>query len=231
VQVVLYGSRLSPFVQKVIRGVQRKGLRWEVHVPKKRDDMRRWNPQTGKMPAADLDGERLYDSTLILRRLDALVPDPPLLSRDPVTAAQQRQLEDWADESLFYAIMAFRWSPKNGPATAALVMDEIGIHGLLRRFVGRAMCKATRSLVVAQGMGRLPEPLLAQELGKRLDDLVTLLDGRPFFHGDEPSVADLAVFAQLGYADIDCSPETHQAVRERPALVAYMDRVDQATRA
>ena len=230
-QVVLYGSRLSPFVQKVIRGVQRKGLRFELHVPKKRDDMRRWNPQTGKMPAADLDGERLYDSTLIQRRLDALVPDPPLVSSDALAAAQQRQLEDWADESLFYVIMAFRWSPKNGPATAALILDEIEAPVLMRRFIARAMCKATRALVVAQGMGRLPEPLLAQELGKRLDDLVTLLDGRPFFHGDEPSVADLAVFAQLGYADLACSPETHGAVHERPALVEYMARVDQATRA
>ena len=62
-RVTLYGSRLSPFVEKTIRGVQRKGVSWELVVPKRRDDMRKWNPQTGKMPAADVAGAA-YDEAL-----------------------------------------------------------------------------------------------------------------------------------------------------------------------
>ena len=86
-KVTIYGSRLSPFVEKVIRGVQRKGRTWELIEPKSPSDLKKWNPQTGKMPVLDFNGERLFDSTFILRRLDELVPEPPLVSDDAVTAA------------------------------------------------------------------------------------------------------------------------------------------------
>ena len=78
-RVTIYGSRLSPFVEKVIRGVQRKALAWELIEPKSPADLGKWNPQTGKMPVVDFAGERLFDSTFILRRLDELVPNPPLV--------------------------------------------------------------------------------------------------------------------------------------------------------
>ena len=45
-QVTIYGSRLSPFVEKVIRGVQRKGLTWQLIEPKSPTDLEKWNPQT-----------------------------------------------------------------------------------------------------------------------------------------------------------------------------------------
>jgi hypothetical protein len=35
-----------------------------------------------------------------VRRLDEIEPNPPLLSSEPVVAAQQRLLEDWSDEAL-----------------------------------------------------------------------------------------------------------------------------------
>jgi glutathione S-transferase len=229
--VTLYGFRISPFVEKVIRGVQYKGLTWELKVPKSPGDMKKWNPQTGKMPAADFAGERLFDSTLILRRLDELTPNPPLISQDPVTAAQQRQLEDWADEALYWYIMAFRWSRSNGRASAARVLDAISAPAPLRPLISRVMCRTVSRQVAAQGAGRLPEALLAREFGERLDDLVRILSDRAFFFSDKPSVADLGVFGQLTFADVDVSPETRAAVRSRPKLVEYMKRVEQATSA
>ena len=47
------------------------------------------------MPVIEIDGERVYDSTFIVRRLDEIEPKPALLSPDPFVAAQQRLLEDW----------------------------------------------------------------------------------------------------------------------------------------
>src|SRR5580698_645802 len=79
-KITLYGFRISPFVEKVIRGVQYKGLAWEIQAPSGLTGMRKWSPRTGKMPVADIAGERLYDSTFILRRLDELTPNPPLVS-------------------------------------------------------------------------------------------------------------------------------------------------------
>jgi glutathione S-transferase len=73
VQVQIFGSRLSPFVEKVVRAVTLKRLPYTLVDVKSPLDFKRWNPQTGKMPVLDVDGERTYDSTLILRALDGRV--------------------------------------------------------------------------------------------------------------------------------------------------------------
>jgi glutathione S-transferase len=228
-QVTIYGSRLSPFVEKVIRGVQRKGLAWELVEPKGPADMRKWNPQTGKMPAADAFGERLYDSTFILRRLDELAPQPPLVSDDPVTAAHQRQVEDWADEALYWYVMAFRWAPQNSLASADAILRGLRLPKLLHPLLARVIRATARKQVHAQGTGRLAEPVLAREFGEKLDDLVRMLGDREFLFADAPSVADLAVFGQLTFASADVSPLTRAAIERRPKLVDYMKRVAQAT--
>ena len=64
----LFGSRVSPFVEKVVRALQLKGIRYGLVAPKSPADFGRWNPQTRKMPVLEIDGERTYDSTFILRR-------------------------------------------------------------------------------------------------------------------------------------------------------------------
>lgn len=228
-QVKIYGSRLSPFVEKVIRGAQRKGLAWELVEPKSPADMKKWNPQTGKMPAADLNGERLYDSTFILRKLDEIAPAPALVSSDPVVAAHQRQLEDWADEALYWYVMAFRWAPSAGLSSAGAILRGLSIPKLLHPLIARLIRSNVRKQVHAQGTGRLAEPVLAREFGEKLDDLVRMLGERDFLFADEPSVADLAVFSQLTFANADESPATRAAIQRRPKLVEYMKRVAQAT--
>lgn len=228
-QVTIYGSRLSPFVEKVIRGVQRKGLAWELIEPTSPSDLRKWNPQTRKMPVADFDGERLFDSTFILRRLDEKVPKPPLVSDDPVVAAHQRQIEDWADEALYWYVMAFQWTPKNAPANAGRMLGTMRLPRFLRPLVAPLVRRNIGGQLKAQGLGRLPESTLAREFGEKLDDLLRMLGSSAFLHATEPSVADLAVYAQLKRADDDLSPETQAAIRRRPRLVEYLKRVEQGT--
>ena len=223
----LFGSRLSPFVEKVLRALRLKGIAHVLVPPRTPADFRRWNPQTRKMPVLDLGGERIYDSTFILRRLDQLVPHPPLFADDPVAAANQRQLEDWADESLYWYVMAFLWTPKNAPAVANRNLSML--PALLRPLVAPIMRRQMTGMVKAQGMGRLPEETLGREFGARLDDLLRMLGERPFFYDERPSVADLAVFGQLHGAGSGSVPETRRALSERPQLVDYLKRVAQAT--
>src|SRR5512144_3050621 len=99
-QVQLFGSRLSPFVEKVVRALALKRVPFTLVDVRSPGDFRRWNPQTGKMPVIDVDGARTHDSTFILRMLDARVPEPPLFDPDARIAARQRFLEDWSDEAL-----------------------------------------------------------------------------------------------------------------------------------
>src|SRR5262249_47745270 len=112
-QVQIFGSRLSPFVEKVVRAVALKGLAYKLVDVKSPLDFKRWTPQTGKMRVLDIDGERTYASTLILRLLDARFPEPPLVDADPGVAARQRFIEDWSDEALYWYGMALRWADVN----------------------------------------------------------------------------------------------------------------------
>jgi glutathione S-transferase len=81
---------MSPFVEKVTRALALEGVGFELVDPRSPLEFRQWNPQTGKMPVLDLDGQRIYDSTLILRELERRFPDPPLVSSDPMLAAAHR---------------------------------------------------------------------------------------------------------------------------------------------
>ncbi len=224
----VFGTRISPFVEKVVRALQMKGVDYELVEPKGPGDFKKWNPQTAKMPVMDLKGERIYDSTFILRRLDELYPEPPLLSSDPVAAASQRQLEDWADESLYWYTMGLRWSPEHEDATVNQILPST-IPAMVRPLVSLFLKRQLKGMTKAQGMGRLPNEVLVKEIGDRLDDLVRMLGDRDFFYGDRPSVADLAVYGQLNGGASDVTPEIRALIQERPKLVEYMKRVEQST--
>ena len=103
--ITLYGPAHTPFTEKVRRALLYKGLEFELVEPTRGEDYKRWSPKTGQLPVLDLHGEHVPDSTDILVRLDQAYPEPPLLSPDPTVAAQQRQLEEWADESFLYYFM------------------------------------------------------------------------------------------------------------------------------
>ena len=66
-QVQLFGSRLSPFVEKVVRAPALKQVLFTLIDVKSPRDFKRWNPVAGKMPVLDVDGERTFDSTFILQ--------------------------------------------------------------------------------------------------------------------------------------------------------------------
>jgi glutathione S-transferase len=226
--VIVYGTRLSPFVEKVARALEWKRVPFEIVEPKGPGDLRKFNPVTGKMPAVSLDGELLYDSTFILRALDARHPDPPLLSADARVAAAQRQLEDWADESLYWYLMALRWADPNAAATADQILSSV--PALLRPILRIVVRRKVGGMARSQGLGRLPHEVVVRELGRILDDLVVLLGDRTFFYADEPSLADLAVYAQIQMGLSGPTPEVEVLVADRPALTEFQKRVEEAAR-
>lgn len=225
----LFGSRLSPFVEKVVRALHRKRLAYALVPPRTPGDFRRWNPRTAKMPVLEVDGDRIFDSTLILRRLDELVPDPPLFDRDPATAARQRFLEDWSDEAFYWYGMGIRWSAENAAATAAQVAGDVGAPRVLGPVLRLALRRQIGGQAAAQGMQRLPLDVLLGELERRLDELGVWLGDRSFFFAEEPSGADLAMFGQLRMLQSGPTPQATERIAARPWLAAYYDRIDRAT--
>lgn len=228
-RVKLYGTRFSPFVEKVARGFGLKRIAFDLTEPRSPGDLRRWSPQTSKMPVAEIDGERIYDSTFILQRLDEIEPRPPLLSDDPAVASAQRLLEDWADESLYWLRMAILWNHRNAATTTEALLSDLAPPSLVRPLMRPILLRAMRRSTQSQGFGRLPADVLGRELGARISDLATLLGDRPFFHADRPGLADLAVYAQLTFAGAATPPEFVRTLDTQPRLRDWQKDVEQAT--
>jgi glutathione S-transferase len=225
--VVLFGAPVGPFVEKVRRALELKKVPYRLAEPTSPADFRRWNPQTGKIPVLEIDGERVYDSTLICDRVEERYPQPPLLSPDGRTRAAQRLLEDWADESLYWYLMALRWCDAHARATADQILGSLSPPV---RLVARLVIpRRVTGMCNAQGLGRLPVPVLVAQLAERLDDLVVTLGADPFFFGDAPSRGDLAVYGQLHMGLSGPTPEVGELVERRRPLQAWMARVRAAT--
>ena len=221
--VLVYGFRGSPFVEKVVAALSIKGIPWEFQETATPGDMARYSPVTGKMPTVRIENETLYDSTLILRRLEQLQPEPPLWSDAPQIAAQQRLIEDWCDESLYWYIMAMRWWPMNAPQAIAQITPGMSkpLAYILGKIITRKMIKATRE----QGLGRLPEKVLTVELDQVLANLSAMLGDSLFFLSDRIGAADLSVYGQFGFGLSGTTPAFAQAIEGYPNLMAFQERV------
>jgi glutathione S-transferase len=220
---VVYGFRGSPFVEKVVAGLSIKGIPWKFQETATPGDMARCSPITRKMPAIRIGDETLYDSTLILRRLEWLQPTPALWSDDPQIAAQQRLLEDWCDESIYWYIMAMRWQPAN--AAGAINQITSGMSEPLAYVLGKILARKMTKATQEQGLGRLPEAVLNAELKQILADLSAMLGNSPYFLSDEIGAADLAVYGQLGFGLSGTTPAFTLAVEGHANLLAFHDRV------
>jgi glutathione S-transferase len=223
--ITLYGAARVPYTEKVRRALLYKNLPFEFCEPTMTEDYQRWNPKSGMLPVVHIGDELIEDSTQILYALDARYPDPPLLSSEPFVASQQRQLEDWADESFLWYWMKYRRMIGGGELTLPLKGEapqtrEESPSGPFRRL---------RAWLKAGGTWERPITGLQRELGQRMDDLVNFLGARPFFYADRLSMADLSVFAMLFFMRRDAIPGSARLLAERPSLVAFMARVEEAT--
>ena len=221
-KITLYGQSQTPFTEKVRRGLLMKGLAFELLEPSGPEDIRRWSPDTGLLPVLTIDGERIADSTAILLRLDQRFPQPPLLASEPKIAAQQRQLEDWADESFLFYFLRWQRVKQQREAAEAAAPKRGGLARI-------AMLRRLLAWLRAGGTWERPETAIVRGMADRLDDLVNLLGTRPFFYAERPSMADLAVYSMLRSVEHGSMPDSTQLLLSRPGLVAYMRRVEAET--
>lgn len=214
-QIDLYGQPDVPYTEKCVRGLKLKGLAFNMHESQGPEDVKRWSPKTGQLPVMRVDGELVVDSTDILLRLDQIAPDPPFLSPDPTVADQQRRLEDWADESfLYYFQLWFAHRTERDARPEPRSPKPLRAIGAWLR---------------AGGTWERPHTAILRGIDDRLSDLVNFLGSRRFFYADAPSMADLAVHAMLATIRNQAIEGTGPLLARRPALLAFMDRVEEAT--
>jgi glutathione S-transferase len=81
----LYGALASPYVVRVVMAARLKGIDLPVEMPPgglKSPEFLAKNP-LGKIPALEHDGKVVVESQLICEYLEDVVPEPPLVRRDP----------------------------------------------------------------------------------------------------------------------------------------------------
>jgi len=217
-KLTLYGPPRAPYTEKCVRALALKGLDYELREPAGPEDYTRWSPVTGMLPVMTVDNERIDDSTDILLKLDEIQPEPPLLSPDPTVAAQQRNLEDWADESFLWYFQ--QWLRLSAGQEQKRVKSTRGARALAR--VG--------AWLKAGGTWERPETGILRGVDDRMLDLVNLLGSRRFFYSERVSMADLAVYGMLNTLSMDAIPGAARYVASYATLVEFMRRVESETR-
>jgi glutathione S-transferase len=226
--IVLHQLEESPFCDKIRRALDWKRIPYairEVPLLQALTTFKKVNP-IGKVPALEVDGRVVADSTDIVYYLEEHWPERALLPRDPVERALCHFLEDWADESLYYYEMRLRFTFARNRARwvgALLAHDK----ALMRSFGPPIVARAVRKQCEAQGVGRKPEAMVLRDVQRHLEALAAWLGGKTWLVGSALSLADLAVYAQLRC--IGCSEEGHAIIAQRPAVAAWMARVAEVT--
>lgn len=210
--VTVYGPRRNPFVDKVLRALALKKLDARLVEPTGPEDYRRWNPETGLLPVATIEGRRVIDSHRILDALDERWPHPGLVSSDAKVAGSQRRLEEWASQTFY-----FYWERWLGQRVREVEGGAERARGVLARFG------------ILRGGGDGSTARYASEYAQRLADLANFLGTRPFFYADQISRADLAIAAFLESSSVVSVPEAAAAFEAQPALVEWLARVSQET--
>ncbi len=210
----------SPFCMKVRAILNYKGVPYErvaVLGPSLMELLRRSNVR--KVPALDIDGRMVVDSTDIAYEIERLFPVPTVVPPDPQLRGLSHALEDWSDEALYFLGLYFQWiDPRGKPMVRkAFGASPLGIAA--RIFYQRRIAAQLRG----QGTGRKSLAQITADLRREFDALNAILAGRPYLLGQTPYLCDFAVNAQLVY--MSRPPASAEILREFSALGGYMERM------
>lgn len=222
-RVKFYDWKYSPFCMKVRAILDYKRVQYERVVPLGSTMVKlRRRGKTGKVPAVEIDGELIVDSTDIAYAIDEKFPDPPLLPADARERGLCHALEDWADESLYFIGLYYRWFEAEGrkaipAAFGKSLSGRVTYQFYLRRILGQ---------IRGQGTLRKSPEHVRRDLERHLDAIEGMLAPRPYLLGDRPYLCDFALWGQLNY--LNRTPVGGEAIKPRQAIGSYIVRMKPA---
>jgi glutathione S-transferase len=153
------------------------------------------------LPAIDLDGRRIIDSTAIIAALEARQPDPPLYPADAEERRRALDLEDYFDEHAGHDMRRVGfWELRDnlGYGLAFMTTDQPRLTAVL----GRARLRLAFPVVWRYMNRRYDFTEAAVERSKgmlaaALDRIESERDGGDYLVGDRFTVADLTAAALL----------------------------------
>jgi len=216
--IIFYDWPYSPFCMKVraILDYKKVGYR-AVNPLAARGDLRRRG--TGKVPAIEMDGEFITDSTDIAYAVDRRFRKPPLLPNGARDRALCHAIEDWADESFYFIGLYYRWFDRAGRQEIPTKFGRSLKGRLIYRFYLRRILQQLRG----QGALRKSPEHVHRDLERNLAAVEGLLTPGPFVFGDKPYLCDFALWGQLEY--LRRTPAGGLALQGRTHVVDFIRRL------
>jgi glutathione S-transferase len=176
------------------------------------------------VPALKVNGEKITGSRAILRRLDELRPEPPLLPADPAERAKVEEAEAWGDEVLQGLVRRVLWPTfKAHPEAMATFSDGSKLPAIPVPVLKLIAPVATRIEMKANDATPATYPVDLRTLPDLLDRVdAWIADG--VMGGADPNAADLQIAPSLrllmAFADlrplIEARPAGELALRLFP---------------
>ena len=221
--IILHQWEISPFCGKVRRILDFKGLEYSVR------DYTGWRvmaagklSQAGKLPVLEYDGQMIQDSSCIAAFLEEKHPEPALFPKSGRAAHLAHVFEDWADESLYWYEVYFRFMWPEGAAKAFNIMQQ-GRPAWETALITKSAIPMMRQKLRAQGIGKYDKETVTAQFLEHLQHLDGLLAEEKWLAGDSCSIADIAVASQL--AEVQRTSHLASRFQDYPALSAWLARI------
>ncbi len=224
--LVLHQFEVSPFCDKVRRVLHYKRRHYDTREVPPTETLVSLRRMVGEVPVLEHGETAISDSSEIARYLDRVFPEPPIFPDDVRERALAHFIEDWADESLYFFELYFRFALRENAGEWSRRASQ-SEPPLIRRATERALPTLMRNVLRAQGLGRRePEQVLA-EFDRHVMAIAEWLGDTDWLIGGRLSIADIATYSQLA-----CAAETDEGaaiMAEHPRVLAWMERVNGAT--
>ncbi|TAK29119.1 MAG: glutathione S-transferase family protein [Myxococcaceae bacterium] len=217
----------SPFCLKAHRALRASGLSYARRHGEQPATFEHLNP-AGQVPVLLVGDEPVADSTAIVARLESL-GGRSLLPADPALRAEAWLWEELGDTALNGYLVASRWADeRNWPLVREAYFAAM--PALLRRVIPALLRRRVIETLRARDVWRRGPEACWARFSLTLDQLDARAPREGFWLGSEITVADISLFAQLHSLRSALTPWQREQVEARPALRAWLDRVDAATR-
>ena len=211
--LILHHYPTSPFAEKIRLVMGRKQLTWKsVFIPMimPKPDLTALTGGYRRTPVLQIGADIYCDTSLICDVLEHRVPTPTLYPEAVKGAA--RIVAQWADGALFTAAMAYNFQPA----------------GVAQVFAG-APAEAVQAFVADRAAMRSGGPRMSSaDAGATyksyLRRVANMLHGQDFLFGDQPCVADFAVYHPLWFTQ-ERTPALAGIFDATPEVKSWMARM------
>ena len=194
-EIIVHGIPGSPYVRLPLLACEEKGAPWRLEAMafgSTKTPEHLARQPFGRIPSIEHEGFALYETQAILRYIDRAFDGPALQPTDPKALARMDQVMNIVD---WYVMPS--------------ITSKIGFNRVVKPIFGMPVDEAA----VAEAV----EP--AKVCVAALEDI---LADKPYFAGDEVSLADLTAVAHLDF--LAATPEGADIMAGSP-LLAWLDRM------